>query len=120
MTEVVNRRTEKETIYIGRGSPLGNPFGVGAGRDRCIQVFRIYLFQVLQGGDPRLCAYKLAYQRNTSVMPNWVAPTREEILEALRGIKSDDKLGCYCKPQPCHGDVIVSLLGSDYWREMDG
>ena len=28
-------------------------------------------------------------------------------LRALRG----KRLGCYCAPLPCHGDVLVALLG---------
>ena len=26
-------------------------------------------------------------------------------------------LGCYCKPKPCHGDVIVQLLG-EYLKQQ--
>ena len=49
--------------------------------------------------------------------------TREEVIEKFRDwIKDQDllmqeieslrgkTLGCWCSPQPCHGDVIVKIL----------
>lgn len=34
-------------------------------------------------------------------------PALRKALEALRG----RRLGCWCKPEECHGDVLVWLLG---------
>ena len=86
---VVNRRTEKETIYIGRSSPLGNPYIIGkdGDRDTVIAKYRDYLVQQISKGN-------------------------KEIINSLRLIKQDPnaRLGCYCKPLACHGDVILSLL----------
>lgn len=89
MTSVVNRRHEPFDVYIGRGSPLGNPythlkgktkaeFIVGT-RDESIDAYEAYLIE-----RPDLMA----------------------LLPALRG----KTLGCYCKPKRCHGDVLVRLL----------
>jgi hypothetical protein len=33
-------------------------------------------------------------------------PTLLEDIEELRG----KRLGCWCKPKPCHGDVLIELL----------
>ena len=86
---VVNRRVEKETIYIGRGSPLGNPYIIGKDGDRetVIAKYKDYLVQQ-------------------------ISVDNQEIITALRDIKRDHnaRLGCYCKPLSCHGDVILDLL----------
>ncbi len=74
MTRVVNVRFEQCQIYIGRPSPLGNPFrGPGA-----IRLFEEHLL---------------------------ATPTLRALLPTVR----DHVLGCWCKPKPCHGDVIARL-----------
>ena len=34
---------------------------------------------------------------------------RPELLDALHELKGK-RLGCYCKPAACHGDVLVELV----------
>jgi hypothetical protein len=79
---VVNIRDEPCEVYIGRGTPWGNPFMVGHDGDRTalIDRYREYL-----EGNPEL-----------------VARAREE----LRG----KVLGRWCKPEACHGGVLVELI----------
>lgn len=86
-TEVVNCRLKAYDIYIGRPSKWGNPFVVGKHGDRTqvIEEYRRYFDQKVSSG---------AFSKAD--------------LEALRG----KKLGCYCAPKPCHGDVIVEYLES--------
>lgn len=85
-TRVVNRdKGEEFDIYIGRRTPWGNPFMVGQDGTRAevIEKFRGYFHQdVLQD------------------------PTKRQMLVSLRG----KRLGCHCKPMPCHGDVIAEYL----------
>ena len=38
----------------------------------------------------------------------WVL-TQPQILDTLHTLKGK-RLGCFCKPKACHGDVLVSLL----------
>lgn len=85
---VVNRRVSPFEVYIGRGSKWGNPFShiPGKGtfsvptRERAIELYGHYLHELLKDGEVTL----------------------EELAEL------DGKvLGCYCKPQACHGDVLV-------------
>ncbi len=105
-TRVVNLRREAYDVYIGRpgkGSlgPFGNPYRVGGWCSRCGHVhasaeatlacYRAYLFD--RAGRDRAFA---------------------EHLRALRG----KRLGCFCKPGPCHGDVIVEWLDADLAREV--
>lgn len=82
-TVVVNlNRGEPYDVYIGRGSPFGNPFK-GAARDACIALYQNHFEQLILT-DPK---FKAAVER-------------------LRG----QRLGCFCKPLDCHGDVIVKYL----------
>lgn len=73
--------------YIGRGSPLGNPYiiGVHGNRKEVIAKYAIYL-------------KKKILQRDNN------------IIEALRKIKSDASLLCFCSPLECHGEVIIQFL----------
>lgn len=78
---VVHCRQSTYTHYIGRPSPLGNPYRVGAGgtRAEAIQKFETYARQ-----SPR-------------------------VLAMIRDLPEDAILGCWCSPKPCHGSIIVQL-----------
>jgi hypothetical protein len=97
VTRVVNVKSEPYDVYIGRnmrkypGGKWGNPFKIGkVYRTRCgphrlnrhdvIRLYRIYL-------STRLIQ-------------------EPDFLEPLRG----KVLGCWCKPEACHGDVIAAAL----------
>ncbi|KKL13610.1 hypothetical protein LCGC14_2524010 [marine sediment metagenome] len=88
-TCVVNLRTSAYDVYIGRPGKWGNPFVIGAmhqdhvlTRETCIAAFEDWLRHSDKG---------VALQAD---------------LGELRG----KRLGCYCKPQACHGDVLVELI----------
>lgn len=86
--EVVNRHWYHKTglppgaRYIGRGTPLGNPFMVIEHGMAALPMYRRWLWTKIQGGDPKVMA-------------------------ELRAITPDTKLVCSCAPKPCHGDVVV-------------
>jgi hypothetical protein len=81
MTTVVNKRTSSYDVYIGRPSKWGNPFRIGKDGTRA-DVIRKYREWIL--GNPRLMSD----------------------LPELKG----KRLGCWCSPLPCHGDVLVELV----------
>jgi hypothetical protein len=85
-TEVINihKYKGKDYTYIGRGSPFGNPFKIGEDgtREEVIEKFKAYFKERLE--DP---LYKV-------------------LVLQLRG----NKLGCFCKPKACHGDIIKEWL----------
>jgi hypothetical protein len=81
MTLVVNCRRDPYDVFIGRPGPWGNPFVIGRDGSRA-EVIRLYAQWIVT--QPRLIAD----------------------LPSLRG----RRLGCYCKPLPCHGDVLVRLV----------
>lgn len=81
MTRVVNLMSESFDVFVGRGSPFGNPFKIGrdGSREEVIQKYEEWI-------------------RN---QPDLMA-----MLAELKG----KTLGCFCKPKPCHGDVLVKLI----------
>lgn len=90
VTRVVNKKkTDIYDVYIGRGSPWGNPFAIGHGdgpdRAEVIERYREYFSEKISS-DERF---------------------KQGIL-ALRGLR----LACFCKPEACHGDVIAEFLDS--------
>lgn len=91
VTTVVNKdRGDNFDVYIGRGTPWGNPFPVGKQegqyeRSESIELFRRH-FEENVLNDVSL---------------------RKGLL-GLRGLR----LACHCKPLACHGDVIAGYLNS--------
>lgn len=88
-TKVVNKdKGDEYDIYIGRGSPWGNPYAIGdegMSRDDVIEKYKSYFLE------------------------NFI--NKPEQLKALKSLKNKT-LGCHCKPFACHGDVISEYLNS--------
>jgi hypothetical protein len=77
---VVHCKRDKFTHYIGRPSPLGNPFPVEPyGRTKAIELFE-------------------EHARKDGL-----------VLAAIKALPEDAVLGCWCAPEACHGDVIIKL-----------
>lgn len=85
--------------YIGRGSPLGNPYPIeGANtRDIVIEKYRVWLNQKIEACDPVVCN-----ELNRLVD---IAHTTGTL-----------KLKCFCAPAACHGDVIKETILTA-WRK---
>lgn len=125
--KVVNRHSEKEDKYIGRGSPLGNPFplsnkGSESERENSIKGYKQYLFQITKGKTPEVAAKQVSKANNLQISPKWQAPDQEKVFKELSEIEEKSqtpggcKLGCFCKPKACHGDTVKSLIESNYWQ----
>lgn len=100
-TTIGNRRTDTPQpgdVYIGRPSPLGNPFILGrdGGRAEVIARYRTWLQEQLAVGPG-----------------NPVHTALQRLLAAAE--RRPLRLVCWCAPLPCHGDVIAELL-----RELAG
>lgn len=39
----------------------------------------------------------------------WMRNERQDLMERLPELQGK-RLGCWCKPNPCHGDVLIRLL----------
>lgn len=107
LTTVLNLHHKVDTrdpdyVYVGRNSPYGNPF---------THQKTLYPGVVYVGSrEEAIVAYRLWLTDDTVEVVGWRKPTREEV-RRLRG----KKLGCFCKPQGCHGDVLADLAGRDDW-----
>jgi hypothetical protein len=86
-TKVVHCKVEPYDIYIGRPSPWGNPFTHKPGT--------LAKFQV-RSREEAVQAYR-----------NWIQ-TQPQLLARIVELKGKI-LGCWCKPQSCHGDVLKDL-----------
>ena len=77
--------------YIGRPSALGNPFVIGrdGNRDEVIAKYRVWLWGEIK---KRGAVYN------------------ELLRLAKLDIDGEVTLVCYCKPVPCHGDVIIKAI----------
>jgi len=96
ITRVINVHRQKEFAglkstsayeYIGRGSYWGNPYSMHAENENREEVIRLFKYDFDNDKFPRKRkseVYKLAGKR----------------------------LGCFCKPEACHGDVIADFLNS--------
>lgn len=93
MITVVNKKRGGQGFYIGRPSPLGNPFVIGRDGDRAQVVLKYeeWLHEQMDQGNQRVWN-ALA----------WI----KDALEAGENIN----LVCWCAPEACHGDVIKRLV----------
>jgi hypothetical protein len=74
-------------ILIDRSTKWGNPFMISEenSRKEVIDLYEKYVRAALERDDMEL--------------------TYEELME-MRG----KRLGCWCAPRPCHGDVLVGII----------
>ena len=85
-TRVVNVRGEPYDVYIGRpcrghrDEGWGNPFKIGrdGSREEVIEKYRTWLRD------------------------------RPDLIDRARRELHGKILGCWCKPEPCHGDVLAA------------
>lgn len=91
---VVHCKKEPYTHYIGRPGPWGNPF---SHLGKSLAQFRVY------SREEAIQKYE-EYARN-----------QPGLLVMIKALPEDAVLGCWCKPDSCHGDIIVKL-----WRELHG
>lgn len=95
---VVHCKKSPYDVYIGRPSKWGNPYSHKEGtlaefktatRKEAIEAFRDY---ILNGKGVHLL----------------------EDLDELEG----KTLGCWCKPQSCHGDILVEIIESRKQKKL--
>jgi hypothetical protein len=91
MCRVVNKHRDAFDIYIGRGSPWGNPYRMKEDtieeRRRVIVAYGLYLMN---------------------------KPELIHQAASLYGLK----LGCFCHPKPCHGDLLECVVLWSYIQQM--
>ncbi|MGW8177657.1 MAG: DUF4326 domain-containing protein [bacterium] len=86
-TTVIHVQSGKRyDVYIGRPSDWGNPFqiGVDGTRQECIELYR-----------------------------RWLRAMRPDLIERAKQELKGKVLGCWCKPEACHGDVLASICNEE-------
>ena len=78
-TKVVNLKYKQYDVYIGRGSPWGNPYRIPADGNR---------------------------QEVIALYKQWLRQQPELLRRIARDLRGK-RLGCFCKPLPCHGDILA-------------
>lgn len=73
-------KRDKFDVYIGRPSRWGNPFAIGRDGTRADVIAK----------------YRA-----------WITD-QPDLLASIRSLHGK-RLGCYCSPRPCHGDVLAEL-----------
>lgn len=94
MPKVLNKRTDKmpsDTVYVGRPGKWGNPFKIG---------------MVYQGRT-------LTRQTAIEAYEDWLLYSDEgrKLLSDISELKGKDLI-CWCKPLPCHGDILLRLANA--------
>ena len=90
---VTNKKHGGKGEYIGRPSPLGNPFPISSENDRAsvILKYREWLLGKIRGGD---CEVVSEMKR----------------LRDIAVTKGKLELQCWCTPKQCHGEVIKEFI----------
>jgi len=94
-TKVVHCKKSEYDVYIGRPSLWGNPF---SSKDKTIAKYHV------SNKSEAIQKYE-----------DWIE-NQPHLIKELKALKGKI-LGCWCKPKPCHGDVIVKLIEKYYPNE---
>jgi len=97
--KVVHCRYSEYTHYIGRPSSLANRY---TNKSTKFSTVRGKPVVVVGSVEEAITGFELD------------ALNDPKILIEIRELPADAILGCWCKPGPCHGDVIITL-----WKEMN-
>lgn len=94
-----------QAFYIGRPSPLGNPYGVKEfGREGAVDNFYSYL--------------KREEALGAALSPAWAEV--ERIVETIVAHPGGNyALSCFCAPLRCHGDVVLRAVVFNVWRRLE-
>lgn len=90
ITRIVNLKNDPYDIYIGRGSKWGCPFTIIKDRPTLAS-------EIVDSKEEALSKYKEHVLNSPELM---------ESLDELEG----KTLGCFCKPEKCHGDILLEIL----------
>lgn len=90
ITKVVNMKDDSFDIYIGRGSKWGCPYTIIKDRPTLAK-------EIVGSKEEALSKYK-----------EYVLGS-PELLDSLDELEGKT-LGCFCKPEKCHGDILLELL----------
>lgn len=98
ITKVVNLKNDPYDVYIGRGSKWGCPYTIIKDRPTLAA-------EIVGSKEEALAKYKEHILNSPELLDS---------LDELEG----KTLGCFCKPEKCHGDVLIELLTKRKLQKM--
>jgi hypothetical protein len=110
-TKLEDHTTEPNNYYIGRskdGNPLGNPFTHNGKRSNLAKLS-------FKTREEAINAYRMYFERAYG-KDEALTKAFDEIYEHYKN-GEDVYLQCFCKPEPCHGDVIAEELQKKLLKE---
>lgn len=102
MIKVVNLHNSRYTVYIGRPSPWGNPWTSKTSTKA--EFFTKTSKEAVENYEKWLKGEKFM---------DIFQEKRQWILNHLTEL-DNQVLGCFCKPNICHGDVLKKLVDEKY------
>jgi uncharacterized protein DUF4326 len=99
-------RMGPRAVYIGRGSPWGNPF-VGSGKASSFDVVRVDSVEesILRCTE---------YLQDRLYREPELRAQMDELARRYRA-GEDIELFCFCAPGPCHGDALKRII--EHWPD---
>jgi hypothetical protein len=98
----------RNNYYIGRGSPLGNPFTHNGVRTSLAKLS-------FKTREEAIAAYEVWFDEQYGVNKE-LTEYFDEIYEKYKN-GEDVYLGCYCRPLSCHGEIIEKSLQNRLIKE---
>ena len=116
--KMVNGKRPDFDVYIGRQlnypkakfprSKWANPFTFKQDGEIALVMYEVYITSLLENDWP-------------DKDPRFTPSQRGRVMRAVRGARQSSEtwnldeldgkiLGCWCKPGPCHGDVLIKLF----------
>lgn len=96
-------KDEAFDVYIGRGSKWGCPYTIIKDRPTLAK-------EIVDSKEEALSKYREYVLGSSELMDS---------LDELEG----KTLGCFCKPEKCHGDILLELLSQrklqNYFKNRD-
>ena len=92
-TTVVNRKRERYDIYIGRPTIWGNPYS----------------------HDPssKQAKFKVGTRKEAvQKYEEWIR-SKPDLMKLAKQELKGKILGCWCKPDLCHGDILAKIAEED-------
>jgi hypothetical protein len=102
-TRVVNVRKERYDVYVGRPTVWGNPYGIHTSPRGC--------------KNSTLARYQVASREEAIARYREWLLSQPELVARARAELRGKTLGCWCKPAPCHGDVLAEIADSEEGAE---
>lgn len=83
-----------DAVYIGRGSPWGNPYST-------------------KPEDSKYCVMKVGTVQEALKKFKQYVLSDPQLYRRVQTELKGKHLVCFCKPEPCHGDVLFELANEE-------